>query len=224
MKIIDKIFYWLASLIIFILSVSMIIVTFNLFGFAKDILIMPVEIYKNVRMNSEYITIEIIVELILLLISIKGLFFQEKIEKENRNAIVLENNQGKLSISRETIENLVKDVTLSQKSIELVTPKLILDKNNNLIINMNIGLKAGEELKEVVKKIQTDVKEVVKNAIDLDVKEINIDITNLTDKQIRKLDKDKKDITKEKNFIEDDQKKEKKEKNINPNTKEEKKK
>ncbi len=221
MKIIDKIFYWLASLIIFILSVSMIIVTFNLFGFAKDILIMPVEIYKNVRMNSEYITIEIIVELILLLISIKGLFFQEKIEKENRNAIVLENNQGKLSISRETIENLVRDVTLSQKSIELVTPKLILDKNNNLIINMNIGLKAGEELKEVVKKIQTDVKEVVKNAIDLDVKEINIDIANLTDKQIRKLDKDKKDITKEKTFIEDNQKKEK---NINSDTKEEKKK
>ena len=86
---------------------------------------------------------------------------------------------GKLLITKETIENLVKAVVKGFDSAEDVTTSVELDNENNLRVFVNLTVKENAVIKELSSNLQTKIKETIKQSSDLDVKEVNIKVKNI---------------------------------------------
>ncbi len=123
--------------------------------------------------------------IIFILLSIKCIFFDSsaKTNEKTSQGILLENESGKLMISKETIENLVNSVALNFQSAEDVTTKVELDKANNVKVYVNLIVSSDAIIKDLSTNLQEKIKEKVKTATDLEVKEVNITIKKVAPKQ-----------------------------------------
>lgn len=175
MKLIDKVIYFIFSTIVLAIVVIVFMGLLNI-GRANHIFSfiggMP-----NMNFTQEQMTYIIIVEILLIIMAIKGILFQSKLE-ENKDAIILENSSGKLIISRRTLENLVKDISNSVKGVENSSARVNVEKDTDLIISIDIVVKEGS-IKDITKKLQEDVKIAIKKASDLNVSEVNVNIKNI---------------------------------------------
>ena len=118
------------------------------------------------------------VNAIFALLSIKCIFFRKKDKKvvEEEQGILLQNENGKLMISKDTIENLVNTIITQFETVEGATTSITLNAENNLIINLNLTVGENIIIKELSANVQEKIKESVKNALDLEVKEVNINV------------------------------------------------
>ncbi len=96
------------------------------------------------------------------------------------NGILLENEAGKLLISKDTIENLVNSVAKGFENTQSVTTKVIVDSENQLKVFVTLMVLPNTVINELSMNLQSRIKEVVKNVADLDVKSIDIRIKNIT--------------------------------------------
>ena len=176
MKTIEKFSLALFSSLILIISV---ILCLAIFGW------IDVEFIGNVINAAivDNITSKIILALsiIFILLAIRCIFFDSsaKEKEEYRNGILLENSNGKLLITKETIENLVNAVVKGFDSAEEVTTKIELDKENNLRVFVNLVVKENAVIKELSTNLQNKIKDTIKKSSDLDVKEVNIKVKNI---------------------------------------------
>ena len=121
--------------------------------------------------------------IVFILLSLKCIFFSSPEKEENfKHGILLENEKGKLMISEETLQNLATPVAKGFDAAEDVSTNIALDKENNLIIYINLTVKPKAVIKELSTNIQNKVKETIKQATDLDVKEVNIKVKNIAPK------------------------------------------
>ncbi len=97
--------------------------------------------------------------------------------------MLLQNESGKLLISKETIENLVNSVALNFQSAEDVTTRVELDNDNNVKVYVNLIINSDAVIKELSSNLQNKIKEKIKNATDLDVKEVNITVKKVAEKE-----------------------------------------
>lgn len=174
MKLIDRIIYFIFSSIIFIIIVLAIMGLYDI-EFAKNIIINLVGYLRDFSaMNMGTI---LIISVIIEIMAIKGMFFQSG-KEEKRDAIILENSSGKLIISRKTLENLVKDIANSVNGVENAIAKVMVEKDTDLAILIDIVVKEGS-IKDITKKLQEEVKMSIKKASDLNVAEVNVNIKNI---------------------------------------------
>lgn len=124
------------------------------------------------------------VSVVFILLSIKCIFFDTTSREEikERQGVLLENESGKLMISKETIENLVNSVALNFQSAEDVTTRVELDKENNVIVFVNLVVNSEAVIKDLSANLQARIKEKIKKATDLEVKEVNINIKKVAPK------------------------------------------
>lgn len=122
---------------------------------------------------------------IFILLSIKCIFFDatSKEQIKERQGVLLENESGKLMISKETIENLVNSVALNFQSAEDVKTRVELDKDNNVKVFVNLIVNEEAIIKDLSANLQAKIKEKVKIATDLEVKEVNITVKKVAPKQ-----------------------------------------
>ena len=173
MKILEKIALVLYSFIILILSTVLSLVILRL------IEITTIQQILNQLINAEIPSIvALIISIIFILLSIKCIFFTNRNNKadKERQGILLQNENGKLMISKETIDNLTSTVVKGFESIEEITTRTIIDKENQLIIMVNLVVGQNVIIKELSANLQNKIKEAIKNTLDLDVKEVNIKI------------------------------------------------
>ena len=85
-------------------------------------------------------------------------------------------------ISQETLQNLTNSVAKGFEGAEEVYTKVVLDKENNLIVYVNLTVKPTVVIKELSMNIQNKVKQTIKQTTDLDVKEVNIKVRNIAPK------------------------------------------
>ena len=174
MKLIDRIIYFIFSSIIFVIIALAIMGLYDI-EFAKNIIISLVGYLKDFSaMNMGTI---LIISVIIEIMAIKGMFFQSG-KEERRDAIILENSSGKLIISRKTLENLVKDIANNVDGIENAIAKVMVEKDTDLAILIDIVVKEGS-IKDITKKLQEEVKMSIKKASDLNVSEVNVNIKNI---------------------------------------------
>lgn len=194
MKFFDKLVLKIFSVIILVIGIFAILLMTG---------IINVEIVLNeiIKLSDGETTIKysIVALAVLMLLSIKGLFFtsknQDKVLKEG---IILENTNGKLVISKESLENLVSSVTKDIPGADAITSKTILDKNRNLIVNVTAAVSKDVMIKDVSNEVQARIKEAMKKTADLEVKEVNIRIKNITSKKVKGLpEPDEKEETKD---------------------------
>ena len=174
MKLIDRIIYFIFSSIIFIIIALAIMGLYDI-EFAKNIIINLVGYLRDFSaMNMGTI---LIISVIIEIMAIKGMFFQSG-KEERRDAIILENSSGKLIISRKTLENLVKDIANNVDGVENAIAKVMVEKDTDLAILIDIVVKEGS-IKDITKKLQEEVKMSIKKASDLNVAEVNVNIKNI---------------------------------------------
>lgn len=182
MKFLEKLALIIFSLIISILSIALILIMFN---------IIPISIISNtISLIFEYdlaykITLGIVI--VVLLLAIKCMFFGAEPEDDGRNGVTLENASGKLVISKESLENLIANVVKDVQGIEAISSRTILDKDNNLIVYVTTLVSKDMMIKEVSTQIQDKIKEALSQTADLDVKQVNIKVKNITNKKIKGL-------------------------------------
>ena len=176
MKIIDRIIYVIFSIIILITAM---IFCFMIFGWLTTPTITL--LIEKVLNDGIATKVSLGIAAVLILFAIKGIFFtsSNKEGKGYKEGILLENEDGKLLISKDTIESLVKGVANGFESTENVTTKVGIDKENNLIIYVNLQVASNTVIKDLSLNMQARIKEVIKASSDLDVKEVNIRIKNI---------------------------------------------
>lgn len=176
MKLVDKVIYFIFSVIILAIVVVMFTVILNIGGVVNPVFNFISNI-PNMSFTQEQMTYIVIIEILLFIMAIKGILFQSKLE-ENKDAIILENNSGKLIISRKILENLVKDISNGVQGVENSFARVNVSKDTELIISIDIVVKEGS-IKDITKKLQEDVKIAIKKASDLNVSEVNVNIKNI---------------------------------------------
>ena len=176
MRKLEKLSLILFSTIMLIISVVLCLTIFGWldYRFVEDALEIAI---KNEVTSKILLTLSII----FILLSIKCIFFDSsaKDDEENKKGILLENSNGKLLITRETIENLVNGVVKGFDSAEDVTTKIELDKENNLNVFVNLTVKENAVIKVLSTNLQNKIKDTIKKASDLEVKEVNIKVKNI---------------------------------------------
>ena len=65
------------------------------------------------------------------------------------------------------------------KYVYNATSRIILDKENNVIVYVILSVKENAVIKELSNNLQTKIKTTIKKASDLEVKEVNISVRNL---------------------------------------------
>lgn len=176
MKILERIALILFSIIMLFVSIISCLLIFNImelktiFNFLEDVI-------ENQTVTRVILGFAIV----SILLAIKSLFFPSKIKKkqEIKTGVLLENKDGRLLISRDTIENLVNSVVKSFTDAVDVQTKVHLDADNNITVFVSLLVKEEAIIKELSANIQNKIKETVKRSTDLDVNQININIKNI---------------------------------------------
>ena len=125
------------------------------------------------------------INIIFILFSIRCIFFDRNSKKQIKESqgILLENESGKLLISKETIENLVNSVAINFESTQDVTTKIDVNRENQVKVFVNLVVSSNVIIKELSVNLQNKIKEKVKIATDLEVKEVNINIKKVVQKK-----------------------------------------
>lgn len=180
MKFLDRLALAVFSIIIFVLAVLLCLL---MFGWFDVELVMSALDYLKTNEIATNITIG--TSIVLILLALKSMFFESysKEEEQSREGILLENDNGKLLVSRDTLENLATNVVKSTNSVENVVSRVMLDKDKNLIIFINLQVKQNAIIKDLSSGLQEKIKQTVKDSLGLEVKEVNIKIKNITNEK-----------------------------------------
>jgi uncharacterized alkaline shock family protein YloU len=126
------------------------------------------------------------IAVILTIFSIREIVFGEKINTEGKEGIVLENESGKLIISKESLENLIAGVGKEIEGAEAITSRTFIDLDKNVTVNVNVVINREVVIKDISTELQKRVKAALKKTADLDVKYVNIKIKNISNKKNKK--------------------------------------
>lgn len=179
MRILEKITLIIYSYVMLVLAV---LACLFVFGWL-DVEIVG-EVVNNILSGDTSGKIVLGISVVFILLSIKCIFFDStsKEQIKERQGVLLENESGKLMISKETIENLVNSVAKGFESTEDVTTRVELDKDNNVRVYANLVVSSEAVIKDLSAKLQTSVKDKIKKATDLEVNEVNITVRKVADK------------------------------------------
>lgn len=180
MKILEKITLIIYSNLMLILSILLCLLVFGWI----DMNVVGNIVY-NIIVGETSSRIVLGVSIVFILLSIKCIFFDatSKAQIKERQGVLLQNENGKLMISKDTIENLVSSVAKEYEGAEEITTRVELDKDNNVNVYANLVVSNDAVIKDLSANLQTAIKEKIKKATDLEVKEVNIKVKNVAPKQ-----------------------------------------
>lgn len=178
MKIIDRI-----SLVIFSVIILVLALITN-FIIAE---MLEIELVESIALKifSNSVTGPIVfgLEIILSILAMKCIFFSSSAKEKSKEGILLENENGKLLVSKDTVENITATVIKNFESIESSTTKVDVDGENKISIFISLSVYSEAVIKDLAAKLQKDVKEAVKNSLDLEIKSVNVRVKNVTVKK-----------------------------------------
>lgn len=125
------------------------------------------------------------IAVVLILLSVKCLFLNSssKSTSNSKDGILLENENGKLLVSRDTIESLSNSVVRNYQTAQNVMTKVELDEENKVSIFITLFVYPDAVIKDLTISLQKDIKTTIKNSLDLDVKDVNVKIKNIATKK-----------------------------------------
>lgn len=199
MKILEKFVLILYSFLVLVISVVLCLVIFK---------IIDIETINNcIEYMLEDSTILITVlasSIVCILLSIRCLFFRKRkeIKKSDATDILLENESGRLLISKRAIENAVKnvvnDAVKDTKDCKVIVD---IDPANYLSVYVSILLNNNLKIRDMTLDLQLKIKSQIKDDFDLDVKQVNIKIDSVEEKENEKKES-KKIVEKNETIIE----------------------
>ena len=176
MKVLDKIGLALFSTLILIISIITCLLIFGWLDIDWIYSVVDTAIHNQVISN-----ILLVLSIIFILLSVKCIFFESdsKQDIDYKNGILLENSDGKLLITKDTLENLVNGVVKGFENAENDKSRVELDNENNVKVFVNLSVKENAIIKDLSTNLQTRIKSTIKKTSDLEVKEVNIKVKDI---------------------------------------------
>ena len=178
MKILDRINLVIFSVIMLIVSLTTCFVIAGwleldvIFDLVKDII--STKVGRGVTLG---------VAVVFSLMATKSIFLSSYAKEKSKEGILLENENGKLLVSKDTVENITGTVIKNFESVENSTTKVDVDNENKISLFITLSVYQEAIIKDLASKIQTDIKEAVKKSLDLEIKEVNVRVKNVTTKK-----------------------------------------
>lgn len=180
MKILDKIGLIVFSSIVLLSGLAIIL---GIAGWLDlDLIIDAVELIITGEVASK---ITFGVSIVLILLAVKCIFLNSdtKSTSSGKDGILLENDNGKLLVSKDTIESLANSVVRNYEMAQNVATNVKLDEGNNVSIFVTLFVYSDAVIKDLTVSLQKDIKATIKKSLDLDVKEVNVKIKNIAAKK-----------------------------------------
>ena len=95
--------------------------------------------------------------------------------------VLMQNDNGRLMISRETIENLVNSVVKEFPGAKEADTKIGLDSENNVDVLVDLTVTKDVIIKDLTLNMQNRIKETIKKTSDLEVNTVNVRIKNIVE-------------------------------------------
>ena len=186
MKILEKFVLILYSFLMLIVSAIVCLILFKVISIDQI-----KECIEYVQKDTALVITIITIAIVCILLSIRCLFFRKKkqIKKSNTTEILLENESGRLLISKNAIENAAKNIV--KESLHLNTDIKVtadIDPANNISIYIAVMLDRALNVRDLTLDLQLRIKNEIKNSFGLEVKQVNIKVDS-DEKEIDKLEK-----------------------------------
>ena len=178
MKFLERFTLIIYSFVVLLLSVILSLLIFNWIDFE-----IVTEMIKALITGDLSSKITLGISIVFILLSIKCMFFDEKSKEKVRETqgILLKNENGQLMISRESIDNIVRNTVEGFDNVKQCNTRIDVNSENQLIITLLLVVNENVVIKELASTQQKKVKEDVKKVADLEVQEVNVKITSLQD-------------------------------------------
>ena len=176
MKFLERFTLIVYSFVILLLSVILSLLIFNWIDF--DVVTEMVKALITGDLSSK---ITLGVSVVFILLSIKCMFFDERSKEKVRETqgVLLKNENGQLMISKESIENIVKNTVDGFENIQECNTRIDVNSENQLRITLFLTVNDNVVIKELASNLQNKIKEEVKKVSDLDVQEVNVKVMGL---------------------------------------------
>lgn len=176
MKVLDKIALVLFSSIVLIISV---LFCFVIFGWIN---IDVMALYIKQGFNNPIISnVTLCLLVVFILLAIKGIFYTTtKKENGKENGILIQSENGKLFISKDTINNIVSGVAKQVDGAKDISSKVLLTKEGTISINVTLYVSQEIIIKDLSNELQQKIKETIKKSMDIDIQAVNISIKNIS--------------------------------------------
>ena len=182
MKFLDKFILTIFSFIIIVLSTLGILVVVKVIDLTA--------IYynlTNLMQNQMYLNIALGVFVVLILMAIKALFFRADLRIDDFDgAIKLQNEDGRLEVTLETIEDIVNGVVKSYHGVISNRTIIDVDENMDIFVLETINIVKDTVIKDLSSDLQEKIKEQVKSTIGLEIRNIDIRIKSIVEKRYAK--------------------------------------
>ena len=178
MKFLERFTLIVYSIIILILSVILSLLIFNWMDFVT-----VTEMIEALITGSLSSKITLGVCVVFILLSIKCMFFDERSKEvlKESQGILLKNENGQLMISRETIDNMVKNAVTGFENVKECNTRIDVNEQNQLKVTLFLAVNENVVIKELASNLQIKIKDEVKKISDLDVQEVNVKVMSLQD-------------------------------------------
>ena len=176
MKFLERFALVVYSYIVLIIAVILSLLIFNWINFDT-----VSDMIRALLTGPVISKITLAISILFMLLSIKCIFFDERSKEKLKEAqgILLKNENGELMISKETIDNMVKNAVSGFENVKDCNTKIDVNSENQIIITLLLVVNENVVIKDLASNLQTKVKEEVKKISDLDVQEVNVKIMNL---------------------------------------------
>lgn len=184
MKLLEKFVLIIYSLLMLIISAIICLLIFRIIDTEN------ISSWVNFVLNDSSLTIIILaVAVVFILLSVRCLFFRKRkqIKKSDETDILLENESGRLLISKRAIENCVKNViNETVESNPEIKVTVDIDPASNISTYIAIILDKSVKVRDFTVGLQSRIKERIKENFDLEVKQVNIKIDSAEKVEIKK--------------------------------------
>lgn len=176
MKFLERFALVVYSYIVLIIAVILSLLIFNWINFDT-----VSDMIRALLTGPVISKITLAISILFMLLSIKCIFFDERSKEKLKEAqgILLKNENGELMISKESIDNMVKNAVSGFENVKDCNTKIDVNSENQIIITLLLVVNENVVIKDLASNLQAKVKEEVKKISDLDVQEVNVKIMNL---------------------------------------------
>lgn len=142
-----------------------------------------IDMHNHIMETANVRFVVLAINILIIVFALLAVFGGPSKKESKKTGVLLENEKGKLLISKETLENLVNSVLKGFENVHMNAIRTELDEESKLNVNISISVGEGIVIKELSNAIQNQVKETIKKASDLEVKNVNISVRGIIEEK-----------------------------------------
>ena len=174
MRILDKLISFIFNLFVIVIAVAILLV---LVGLVKYPVIEG--LLSGYVFNDAYRAIALSSTILVLLAGLKITVFSSSLSRTSQKSIMVDTPHGKIQINQDTIENVAKSVIKQYDSIKDVHTRMTKAKNG-INMYMMLSVYQNTNIKDVVTKVQNDVKKQIEETTSVIVRNVDVKIKNVS--------------------------------------------